>query len=169
MKSCFLIPLFWIASLQAIWLPGWFTKSFTNKKLNERYMIIRPCKPEFLEADFTGDKINDIAVQVVDKKNKKRGILIINGGTNKHYVFGAGYKVTNEDLDDTNWLDGWNLHKDKVAYKTLFDAEGDILGSKKVKVYHPAISIYSIEDGSELAGALIYWNGTKYVSIHQGE
>nr|WP_067058612.1 hypothetical protein [Mucilaginibacter sp. L294] len=169
MKVCLLFLFFWIASLQVIGLPGWFAKSFNDKKLNERYVIIKPVKPYFLEADFTGDKITDVAVQVVDKKSKKRGILIINGGTNKHYIFGAGYKFANEVFDDTNWLDGWNLHKNKVAYKTLFDANGDISGSKKVKVSHPAISIYAIEDGSELAGALIYWNGTKYISIHQGE
>ncbi|MFA6248067.1 MAG: hypothetical protein WC615_14105 [Mucilaginibacter sp.] len=169
MKLSLLFSLFWIIFLQATELPGLFTKSFNEKKLNERYQIIKPIKPGYLEADFTGDRITDIAVQVVDKKSKKRGILIINGGSNKHYIFGAGYKFAGEDFNDTNWLDGWRIYKDKIAYKTLFDAEGDIAGSKKVKVSHPAISIYSIEDGSELAGALIYWNGTKYVSIHQGE
>ncbi|MCQ6959780.1 hypothetical protein [Mucilaginibacter aquariorum] len=169
MKLVLLVPFFWITSLQGSWLPAWFTQSFNDKKLNERYAIIKPVKPNFLEADFTGDKINDIAVQVIDKKNRKRGVLIINGGTNKHYIFGAGYKFASEDFDDTNWVDGWSLYKSKVAYKTLFDADGDISGSKKVKIAHVAVSIYAIEDGSELAGALIYWNGTKYVSIHQGE
>ena len=169
MKLLLLIPLFGITSLQATVLPDWFTKSFNEKKLNERYQIIKPIKPDHLETDFTGDKIKDIAVQVVDKRSKKRGILIINGGTNKHYIFGAGYKFANEDFNDTNWLDGWRIHKDKVAYKTLFDAEGDIKGSKKVKISYPAISIYELQDGDELAGALIYWNGATYISIHQGE
>lgn len=169
MKLELLSLCFWMTFLPASKLPEWFIQSFNNKKLNERYVIINPVKSEFLEADFTGDKIADIAVQIIDKQNKKRGILIINGSTNKHYVFGAGYKFAGEDFNDTNWLNGWRLYKAKVAYQTVFSDDGDIAGSKKVKISYPAISIYALQDGSEIAGALIYWNGEKYVSIHQGE
>ncbi|MBD1385780.1 hypothetical protein IDJ75_10865 [Mucilaginibacter rigui] len=169
MKLSLLFAVFWMTSAHATGLPGWFTKSFNEKKLNERYLIIKPIKPGYLEADFTGDKINDIAVQVLDKKSKKRGILIIDGGTKTYYIFGAGQKIPDEDFNDTNWLNGWRLHKDKFAYQTIFDANGDISGSKKVKIPHPAISIYSLQDGDELAGVLIYWNGAGYTSIHQGE
>ncbi|MCO5935680.1 hypothetical protein NAF17_09010 [Mucilaginibacter sp. RB4R14] len=161
LSFCFLMNSFTLTEL-----PIWFIKSFNNKKLNERYAIINP---KFLEADFNGDKIQDIAVQVIDKRSKKKGILIINGGTNKHCIFGAGFKFAGDDFNDTNWLDGWRLYKAKVAYETTFNADGDIKGSRKVKISHPAISIYSLQDGSEIAGALIYWDGKNYVSIHQGE
>lgn len=169
MKIGLLSLCFWITSLAATKLPAWFMQSFNNKKLNERYVVIKPVKPEFLQADFNGDKIIDVAVQIIDKRSKKRGVLIINGGTNKHYIFGAGFKFAAEDFNDTNWLDGWRLHKAKVAYKTIFNTDGDIAGSKKVKISYPAISIYALQDGSEIAGALIYWDGKKYISIHQGE
>jgi hypothetical protein len=150
-------------------LPAWFLRSFNAQKLNARYSILSTAKPYFLEADFNGDKVNDAAIQVVDKKTKKQGVLIINGGQNKYFVFGASYKFRNEDFNDTNWLDGWRIYKEKIAFETTFDAEGDIKGSSQIKLKHPAIYIYAIEGDDEIAGQLIYWNGKKYDSIHQGE
>ena len=154
---------------QSIKLPDWFAKAFNSQKLNERYTIINHIKPYFLEADFNGDKINDVAVQIINKASKKKGVLIINGGSGKHCIFGAGFKFDNEDFSDTNWLNGWHIYRKSIAYKTLINSDGDIIGGKKVKISHPAINIYATEDGEEYAGQLIYWNGLKYVSIHQGE
>jgi len=150
-------------------LPKWFSQSFSSLKLDKQFKIIQPCKPAFLEGDFNGDKQKDIAVQIIDIKTKKRGILIINCGNNNYFVFGCGKKFNDETFSDTNWLDGWKIFKSKKAYKPIFDADGGISGSKIIILKYLGISIYSIEDGDEIAGQLIYWNGNKYVSIHQGE
>lgn len=150
-------------------MPVWFTKSFEVQKLKEKYNIDTKLKPGFLEAHFNGDRLKDVAVQVIDKKTKKKGILVINGGQRKYFMLGAGYKFTNEDFNDTNWLNGWELYKKHIAYQTLFSNDGDISGSKKVKLQHTAINAYSLEEGEPSAGILIYWDGKKYTSIHQGE
>ncbi|NCD70510.1 hypothetical protein [Mucilaginibacter agri] len=150
-------------------LPQWFLQSFSSLKLEKQYKVIQPCKPAFLEADFNGDKQNDIAVQIIDLKSKKRGLLIINGGQNNYFIFGCGKKFADETFSDTNWLNGWRVFKSRYAYKPTFNTDGDITGSKRVNLKFPAISIYSREDGDEIAGQYIYWNNNKYISTHQGE
>ncbi|WDF56279.1 hypothetical protein [Mucilaginibacter sp. KACC 22063] len=150
-------------------IPKWFLQTFTFLKLEKQFRIIESSKPVFLEADFNGDKQNDIAVQVIDLKSKKKGIIIIDGGQNNYSVFGCGKKFADEIFSDTNWITGWRIFKSKYAYKPMFNADGDIIGNKKIILKNPAISIYNIEDGDEVAGQIIYWNGNKYVSIHQGE
>jgi len=150
-------------------LPGWFIKSFNNQKLNQHYLIVNNAKPTFLEADFNGDSKNDVAVQLTDIKTKKKGILIINFGQNKFYVFGAGVKFANEGFDNTNWINGWKINRDKTVYETMFKPNGDIIGGRKITIKYPAISAYMLEDEVETPVILIYWNGLKYESIHQGD
>jgi frataxin-like iron-binding protein CyaY len=150
-------------------LPAWFTKAFSEQKFNIKYAIIGQAKATFLKADFNGDHTEDIVVQIIDIKTKKKGLLIINGQSNKSFVFGAGAKFKGESFDNTNWLKGWRLYKDKVAYETVFNPDGDIIGGKKIHIKYLAIYAYGLEDGEETAGVLIYWNGTNYISIHQGE
>ncbi|OKS89589.1 hypothetical protein RG47T_5073 [Mucilaginibacter polytrichastri] len=150
-------------------LPKWFLQTFNALKLEQQYKIIQPCKPAFLEADFNGDHQNDVVVQIIDLKTKKRGLLIINGGQNNYFVFGGGKEFTGEGFSDTNWLDGWRVFKNKQAYEPILGADGGMSGSKKIILKHPAISIFSIEENDEISGELIYWKGNKYISIHQGE
>jgi hypothetical protein len=69
-----------------------------------------------------------------------------------------------------SWLDKWNIYKQKTAQETQFDPKsGDMLGSKTVKLLRPGLLVEHQEDGATLAGGIIYWNGKKYVWIHQGE
>lgn len=65
-------------------------------------------------------------------------------------------------------MDGWKIIKDKVVYETKFD-NGDIIGSIKRNLKNNSISVWQTQDGSPLAGGIIYWAGTKYSWIHQGE
>jgi hypothetical protein len=150
-------------------LPDWFTKTFDEKKLDLHYSIIQPSKPAFLEADFNGDGKKDIAVQIMDIKTKKKGILIINAGESQYYTFGAGQKLIGESFNDTNWLSGWKIYRNKTAYKSRFNKDGDMISGRKIKLKCPAVYIYHTEDGDDVAGQLIYWDGIKYISIHQGE
>lgn len=152
-------------------LAAWFTQAFKQQKLNEKYELKAYLKPAFLNADFNGDEVKDIATTIIEKKTSKIGLLLIHGRSNAVRVFGAGTKVGKagfDDSDDLKWVAGWEIYKDRVAYETKFD-NGDIVGSIKRKLSNRAISIWSEQDGAPLAGGLITWNGKKYIWIHQGE
>lgn len=150
-------------------IPAWFLKEFAELKLNQKYSIINQAKPAFLRADFNGDKKEDIAVQIIDIKTKKKGILIINAVSYKPFVFGAGLKFKGENYDNTNWLNGWRINNNKIVYEARFTPDGDMMPGRKIKIKYPSIYAYSLEDGEEYAGILIYWNGANYITIHQGE
>jgi hypothetical protein len=170
MKYLFSLYIFLISSsvYAQSSLPPEYIKSFKQLKLNEKYEIIKSFKPAYLQSDFNGDKLIDIAAIVFDKKTKKKGILLIEGGTKKYFVFGAG-KTFGNGGDDFKWMGGWELYKKRIAQETLFNEDGDILGSKGIKLLRAAFYIYDLEDGQPNSGGIIYWDGKKYIWIHQGE
>lgn len=142
---------------------------FKNKGLDKKYVIAPFLEPAFLQADFNGDSTPDIAVLVTEKATKRRGILLIHGGTNEYFLFGAGTSLGSAGKD-FKWADKWTLYTKKTAMKTQFDKKsGDIIGGKTLKLVRPGILIQDLEDGAALSGGIIYWNGTKYIWIHQGE
>jgi hypothetical protein len=149
-------------------IPLWYIKSLKQQKLDQRYELKGYLKPAYLEADFNGDGIEDIASLVLDKKTKKEGILLIHGGTSQYFVFGAGTKFGNGS-DDFKWAGGWQIYKKKIAYEMLFDNDGGMSGSKKIKLKRQSVFIYDLEDGEPNSGGIIYWAGKKYIWIHQGE
>lgn len=141
---------------------------FKSKGLDKKYSFNDFLHPNFLQADFNGDGAGDVAFPVVEKVSKKTGILLIHGKSGEHYVFGADTKI--EGSDNLTWADKWTVYKKKSAYETRIDkASGDIIGGKEVRLARPGILIEDYEDGAALAGGIIYWNGKKYIWIHQGE
>lgn len=157
-----------MAAAQSKNLPEWAEAAFAKKGLNKKYTITSSFKPDQLKADFNGDKEADIAIPVVETSTKKKGILVIHGKTEDHFLLGAGKEFGNVG-DDFDWMDKWSLYKKKTASETQFDKNsGDILGSKEVKLERPAILIQHAEKGAANAGGLIYWNGKRYTWIHQG-
>lgn len=154
---------------QTATLPKWFSDTFSAKGLDKKYVIASFLKPSFLEADFNGDTIQDIAILVTEKTTKRKGILLIHGGTNEQFLFGAGSSFGNGGKD-FKWADKWTLYTKKTALETKFDKKsGDIIGGKTVKLVRPGILIEDYEDSAAVAGGIIYWSGKKYVWIHQGE
>jgi hypothetical protein len=146
--------------------PSWLKASMKKKGLDAQYELSSFLKPAFLQDDFTGDGVKDIAVLVVEKTTQKKGILLLPGRSSKHYVFGAGASFGNGS-DDFAWADTWSVYKEKSAYATQFDKKsGDVKGGKQVQISRHCIYIASREDAT---GGLIYWTGTKYRWIHQGE
>jgi hypothetical protein len=138
-------------------LPAWFTQAFKQNKLQEKYELKAYLKPALLETDFNSDGVKDVVTTIIEKKTRKKGLLLIHGRSNVVRVFGAGAKVGKagfDDSDDLRWVDGWGIYKDKVAYETKFD-NGDIVGSIKRKLTNKSISIWSQQDGAPLAGGLI--------------
>jgi hypothetical protein len=157
-----------VASSQQSTLPTWFQTAFKNKKLDQKYLITPFIKTGILQADFNGDKLNDIAVLVTEKATKKQGVLLLHNQSNQYFLFGAGTKF-GSGSDNFKWAKGWKIYKEKTASETQFSKEGDIIGGKEIKLKQPGISIWAEEDGEPIAGGIIYWTGQKYIWIHQGE
>jgi hypothetical protein len=154
---------------QTATLPVWFSDTFKSKSLDKKYSITTLLKPSLLQADFNGDATQDIAVLVVEKATKRKGVLLVHGKTSEHFLFGAGTNFGNGGKD-FKWADRWTLYTKKTAQETQFDKEsGDLIGSKMVKLARPGILIEDYQDGAALAGGIIYWSGSKYIWIHQGE
>jgi len=154
---------------QSTALPSWFTVAFRNKRLDSLFTITSFPSLTPLQADFNGDGIRDIAVFVKEPKTGKSGILLMEGKTLAHRVFGAGRAFATGD-DNFVWADRWRVYSSQTARETRFDPKtGDILGSKTVNLNKPGILIEDMEDGAAIAGGIIYWDGKKYRWIHQGE
>ena len=175
MKRHFLLLLILLTTLgvyaQNKVVPEWFSQTFKSKGLNAKYDLAKFAKPSFFQTDLNGDKIEDVVALVINKVSKKTGLLIIHKGSNQYYLIGAGTKfgkIGFDDFDEMKWMDGWKIIKDRVVYETKFD-NGDIIGSIKRNLKNNSISVWNTQDGSPLYGGIIYWNGTKYSWIHQGE
>lgn len=112
-----------------------------------------------ITADFNGDGFLD---KVIYKKEKETsGILIIHGKTNAEVKIGFGKQFSH--MTELNWVDYWGLVEDKETSETTFSEDGDVLGSKDVKLQNPSIVLGADEVGG---GLITYLNG-KYVWIHQ--
>jgi len=146
--------------------PPEFFKSFKRLNLDKKYEIASYLKSSFLQADFDGDGVKDVVALVIERKTKKKGILLISG--TKYFVFGAGTNFGNGS-DDFKWAGGWKIYNKKTAYETMVNIDGDLIGSKIRKLKRTAFFIYQLEDGEPVSGGIIYWNGKKYIWIQQGD
>ncbi|MEI6949257.1 hypothetical protein V9K67_18880 [Paraflavisolibacter sp. H34] len=171
MKS-FSLLIFLLAAVpgrsQTTSLPSWFTAAFRNKALNRKYDLHPYLKPSFLQADFNGDGTRDIAVPVMVKGTKKKGVLLVHGKTTEYFLFGAGTDF-GTGSDDYYWVDQWGIYSHKTAFETQFNKDDEITGVKEHKLTRPGILVEAYEDGASIGGGIIYWNGKKYIWIHQGE
>ena len=172
MKLSLLLLLLSIEAIgfcQSTSYPIWLGDTLKSKGLDKKYELKSYLDPPFLQDDFNGDGFPDLAVLILEKSTHKRGVLLIQANSSQYYVFGAGTKF-GDGSDNFSWANKWSIYKKKSAYETQFDKKtGDILKGKEIKLNRPCISLASIEDGTELSGGLIYWNGKKYIWIHQGE
>ena len=62
--------------------PSWAWDAFQKTELKSNFSIVDSLNPYYLESDFNGDEINDIALLVQNRHDKKMGVLIVNGGKN---------------------------------------------------------------------------------------
>lgn len=112
-----------------------------------------------ITADFNGDGIEDKAC--FKKENQHSGIIIKHGQTNEVVKIGFGKQFAH--MAEFDWVDYWGLVEDKTTSETTFSEDGDVLGSKDVKLQHPSIALGADEQG----GGLITFKNGKYVWIHQ--
>lgn len=114
-----------------------------------------------ITADFNGDGLLDKAIY--KKENETSGIIIIHGKTNDQVKIGFGKQFAH--MTDFNWVDYWELFEGTVTSETTFKDDGDILGSKKVKLQNVSIFIGRHEEG----GGLITFKNGNYEWIHQAD
>ena len=143
-------------------LPAWAFKKF--EQFSDKYVLSDYIKPQFLEADLSGDKKPDVAILIERKVDKKKGVLILFSGVDKSFVAGAGEPLGNAG-NDFEWAHRWNVFQENTTHQTVFKSNGDVAGAKEVKLDRPAIEITE-EEG---AGGLIYFNGKQFIWIHQAD
>ena len=135
-----------------------------QNKLDSLYKISYEIIPNYLKADFDGDGKEDITLLIKEIQTKKIGLVFIHKN-NSYFTVGAGeeYKANNDDL---NWIDILKLDLDKDQHETIIDEEThDILGDKSITIPNIGISIREIEG----SGGLLYFSGSKYEYLHQGD
>jgi len=134
--------------------------------VGDKYYPAAFITPAFQNADFDGDGVDDTAVLVREVGSGKRGVVIVDGRNSAcRYVMGAG--TVFRGSDDLTWLRRWSVYRKGVAFETRFDPKsGDIIGGRQIQLQRPALLL---EDPRVHAGGLVYWNGRRYVWIHQGE
>jgi hypothetical protein len=148
---------------QKLELPEWAKQQFLP--LSETFERSTQLSPNILHYDLNNDGASDIAMFVAKKVDGKTGILfLINGQEKQYFLAGAGNSFGPGD-NDYEWADTWRVFEEKVTYEMTFLPNGDIDGEREVILENPAISIRE-DEGS---GGLIYYNGSKFVWIHQGD
>ena len=171
--SIAILIFFCSANTSAQTLPAWFSTYFKQQKLDAKYDLKAYAKPSYLMGDFNGDGVKDVAALVIEKKTRKNGVLIMHqkeGGG--YFALGAGTKYGKKGFDEADnleWVKGWKVNKSRLVYETVFNAGGDIVGGKKIKLKSDALSLWDLIDGEPYSGGTIYWTGKKYDWIHEGE
>ncbi len=132
--------------------------------LDSIYILSNKLSPNYIKADFNGDKKEDVAYLIEEIESKKVGLIFFHD-INSYFVVGAGVKF-NDDLDDMNWLDILELNNNKIQNEMLFDDKTfDIIGDREVIIPNIGISIRE-EEGS---GGLLFFKEGKYNYLHQGD
>jgi len=112
-------------------------------------------------ADFNGDGFLDKAFYKKEKETS--GIIIKHGKTNEEVRIGFGKNFSTWTDFECNWVDYWGLVEDRETTETTFTEDGDVLGSRDVKLQNPSIVL----GADEVGGGLITFINGKYVWIHQ--
>ncbi len=74
----------------------------------DSYEVYFEMSPFFQRGDFNGDGEFDIAIQVICKTSRKRGIVFLHNNDLNYHIIGAGKKFG--DLgDDFSWLKKWRI------------------------------------------------------------
>ncbi|MEQ9384718.1 MAG: hypothetical protein RIF36_22890 [Imperialibacter sp.] len=144
-------------------LPDWACKRFVQ--FSERFDIYDQIEPAFIELDLDDDQTNDVAIFVREKSINKTGILFLFDGDGERYFLAGAGDSFGAGGDDFEWADKWEIFLKSKTHQTTFLPNGDIDGTKTVELKNPAISIRE----NEGSGGLIYYDGSRFIWIHQGD
>jgi hypothetical protein len=136
-------------------IPRWIRTEFSNRNLDERYIIIFELFPYTLQGDFNGDGKRDVAIQVQDKRTGKNGIAIFHGKKTQVIstaitILGAGNDLGKAGTN-FQWVNIWGIlkHRDlaqQFGKNRPAEIEGDIITIAK----------------RDSMNGMIYWDGRKY-------
>jgi len=133
-------------------IPAWVKPVLEKSELAQKHQILTTFNPFYLEADFSGDKLDDIAFFVENKIDHSKGVLIINKGKNLVFVIGCGSPT---DMGTSfAWGKRWFVFREKTIWNS---------GKKKVSIKYPGIQL----KGSSETSLVIYWTGKKYKTFIQ--
>jgi hypothetical protein len=140
-------------------LPDEVAPFYKQDKIKSIYSLRTDLNPFYLRGDFDGDKKQDYAISIIERKTNKKGVLIFHTGTKTHYIIGAGQSLKNGNGgDDYNWMDAWTVYVDK-------DVEVGVGETEKITLKGEAILAMKVESAS----GLIYWTGKEYKWYQQGD
>lgn len=140
-------------------LPDEVATFYEQDKIKSNYSLRTDLNPFYLRGDFDGDKKQDYAISIIERKTNKKGILIFHIGTKTHYVVGAGQPLKNGNGgDDYKWMDAWKVYVDK-------DVDVGVGETDKIILKGEAILAIKVESAS----GLIYWSGKEYRWYQQGD
>lgn len=140
-------------------LPDDLYHFYNKENIKSIYSIRTDLNPFYLRGDFDGDKIQDYALGIVQRKTNKKGILIYHSGTKKHFIIGAGQSLNvKHPGDDFHWMDAWKVYMDK-------EVEIGVGESEKIHLKGEAILAIKLE----AASGLIYWTGREFKWYQQGD
>ena len=130
-------------------IPDWAKEVF-SQKLAARYRYFNGLHPSHLEADFNGDKKQDVAVLIRNKSSGKIGIAVVLRDK-RITVLGAGTPFGNGG-DNFDWMDRWSISKKEAGGGTP-TLIGDALLLEKM----------------DSASAIVFWDGKEYHWYQQGD
>jgi hypothetical protein len=140
-------------------LPSQLREFYGDSSISSGYLINKDLNPFYLRGDFDGDRKMDYALSIVDRKTKKKGIVIYHTGTKKYFLLGAGVKIQDGyDRDDLDWMDAWTVY-DKE------NVEQGVTSAKPPKLKGEAIYAEKLESSS----GIICWDGKGYRWYQQGD
>jgi hypothetical protein len=108
------------------------------------YEVYFDMSPFFQRGDFNGDGKIDIAIQVVSKTSRKRGIVFLHHNDLNYHVIGAG-KQFGTLGNDFSWLKKWRIDS--------YTQQQDQLSASAEAL---------ILDNPEFPKSLVYFDGKHY-------
>jgi|GEM_PF-5079905 len=113
----------------------------------DKYEVYFNMSPFFQRGDFDGDGEFDIAIQVVSKTSRKRGIAFLHANDLNYRVIGAGKNFGGLG-DDFSWLKKWRIDSYSLQQNRI-SAKAEAL----------------ILDNPDFPKSLVYFDGGSYQTL----
>ncbi|WP_044001261.1 FG-GAP repeat protein [Hymenobacter swuensis] len=160
----FLLLLSPVAITAPTQLPAWVQTAWQQADLERTYVCSTYLQPSILQADFNGDGKLDVAIPVARRASSSRGLVIFHQGQSKPFILGMSGKIGAELPGASfDWASQWKLYTKRTTFEVTTDRNGDISGTRPIKLHYPAIEFKSDESG----GGLLYWTGRTYRWLYQ--
>jgi len=156
--SAILMLVTTIASGQNLYLPEDLNDFYNQDKVKSLFEINTGMNPFYLRGDFDGDKTADYALAVIERKTRKKGIIIFHSVSKNYFVVGAGKGLSTRSGDDYEWMNAWEVYDKR-------EPELGVGEAGKIKLKGEAILVQKLESSS----GLVYWDGKEYQWYQQGD